>query len=278
MSKYLRDIKDLTERLAASGDRLSEENYTLRGLLIECCGFKSAIKARGSPITFYGLSSLLESKELNITHDLNTYIVSDAKALATQMRSMNLNIAFNPKIRGFSSNFYRGGRSGFCESRGRGRSTGGRVNRGLACHICGYSNHVAANCYHRFNPNYQKPQSQPQAHFMNSHNLTLVSSTFPHSNPPLLPTPSSLTTSHHTPSKPHWFFDTCASHHVLNSSSLTTKFNLIMVKTISLLEMVLTFLSKTRVQVYYPYLLLIYPYRMYFMFLIFLITLFLSLN
>ncbi|KAA8520944.1 hypothetical protein F0562_011617 [Nyssa sinensis] len=70
MKSYLDVIKQITNKLAATANLISDEEIvfvTLQGLPREYLSFKTAIRARETSITFEELSNLLLSKEINIS-------------------------------------------------------------------------------------------------------------------------------------------------------------------------------------------------------------------
>lgn len=85
MAEYLRTLKDLGDRLNAAGEQIKEEDMvfqTLHGLPMGYSSFKTAIRARGNPITYYELCTLLESEEVNMASELTRQSHTDTRALA----------------------------------------------------------------------------------------------------------------------------------------------------------------------------------------------------
>lgn len=224
VSDYLKQLKNLSNKLHAAGDPVSESDlifYALNGLPQEFGAFKSTIRNRGYPIDFAELATLLEAKEINLNRESKLHPHFDGKALTAQSNKSQFHPNNNAYSSGHKGNFrgitQRGGGnfSSRCNFRGRGNfsSRGGRGRSptflSLGCQICGMNNHTAMTCFHRFDSNYQGTTS-PQAHVTNicSPNACVSSHSITDSRaaPPLLPNPS----------EPHWFFDSGASHHVTN--------------------------------------------------------------
>lgn len=78
---YLKKIKDLVNRLAATRDIVKDANfvfYTLNDLPREYMLVKFDVRTRGFPIEFTELSSLLEAEEVNIS--INNALVNQRES------------------------------------------------------------------------------------------------------------------------------------------------------------------------------------------------------
>ncbi|KAA8519410.1 hypothetical protein F0562_013666 [Nyssa sinensis] len=215
MKSYLDEIKQITDKLAATANLISDEEIvfvTLKGLPREYVSFKTAIRARETPITFEELSNLLLSEEINISMDeleLNSQI-SVSTALTAQKGS-NQNYqnyqGHYPTNRGNyrgRGNYYTNNRGNY---RGRGSANSNRrqfnLNRSgngraqwnfnsdfgspeVRCQICNKPRHIAKDCWYRNDLHFQ-PQTQ------------------------------ALMASNETPSTDQWFFDSGATHHITSN-------------------------------------------------------------
>ncbi|KAA8519620.1 hypothetical protein F0562_013935 [Nyssa sinensis] len=219
MKSYLDEIKQITDKLAATANLISDEEIifiTLKGLPREYVSFKTAIRARETSITFEELSNLLLSEEINISIDeleLNSPIGISTALTAQGNTRGHQNSALNPNSQGnrgrgnYRSN-YRGNYQN--NNRGNYKGRGNYSNRGsfnptycgngqaqwnlssefgsaeVRCQICNKPRHIAKDCWYRTDLHYQPPTQ-------------------------------ALMASNETPANDQWFFDSGATHHITSN-------------------------------------------------------------
>ncbi|KAA8529815.1 hypothetical protein F0562_034328 [Nyssa sinensis] len=203
MKDYLNKVKQITDKLAATSNTISDEEIVLvilKGLPREYMSFKTAIRAREASITVEELSNLLLSEEINISMEeleLNSQVeVTTAfSAQKGQFSGTQGNYQHN---RGSFRGNVRNGR-GF--NRGRGNFNFNRSNNGrgqwsynsnfgpqeVRCQICNKPRHTAKDCWYRTDLGFQPQPTQ-----------ALIASS---ENPP----------------DAQWFFDSGATHHVTSN-------------------------------------------------------------
>ncbi|KAL5716461.1 hypothetical protein ACHQM5_018148 [Ranunculus cassubicifolius] len=171
ITNYLQQIKEISDSLAASGNRINDYDlvfHILNGLPSEYDAFATSIRVREPIVSSDQLHSLLLTEELSIESRNARLLASEPNAF-TAYRQMN-------NMRGRGPSHYRGRGS----SRGR---NGGRQNQNYnnggrstshqqsfnenfdpniynkcfpqaskpVCQICQKPNHSALECYHRMN-------------------------------------------------------------------------------------------------------------------------------
>ncbi|KAA8526593.1 hypothetical protein F0562_008204 [Nyssa sinensis] len=212
MKSYLDEIKQITDKLAATANLISDEEIvfvTLKGIPREYVSFKTTIRAKETSITFEELSNLLLSEEINISMDeleLNSQIGVSTALTAQKGSNQNSqgnyhNTRGNYRGRGNYHNNNRGnyrGRGNFNSNRGNFNSTrrgNGQVQWNfnldfgslrVRCQICNKPCHIAKNCWYRTNLHYQPPTQ-------------------------------ALMASNETSSNDQWFFDSGATHHITSN-------------------------------------------------------------
>ncbi|GMQ08672.1 hypothetical protein CsSME_00052291 [Camellia sinensis var. sinensis] len=217
MEEYLTQIKNLSNQLALASAVVDDEDLvliTLNGLPDEYDSFKTAIRARSEGISMDELCALLCSESIHVE-------------FKTQKSSLieQPNVAFSA-ARGFRSNqtgssrgsqgrfFSKGGRGGQFSQQSRGRfftqrhsrgrfSPRGRGRSGPVCQICGIFGHIAFDCWHRLDAQYQPPGQSSSQSVMSSSKAFVSSSSHP--------TPSISSSS----SMP-WYLDSAATDHMTN--------------------------------------------------------------
>ena len=228
--------------------------HALNGLPSEFNSFNTAIRTRAEPLKLEELASFLTTEEMHISKVQSqgsmsvesTFVFVAAQGSGkssntapTHMPSGNNNSFLNAYG---MSNFHKGGRS-YNKSRGKENKGGAWFNNGSknACQICGKTNHIAANCYHRLNLDYQSPSFQSQNPFYgprspnpfygprnpnpsSGHPSYPITSPPQHSTPPLQSRPQAYFTPQqsYSQSSPNWYFDSGATSHITNDLSNLT--------------------------------------------------------
>ncbi|KAA8539286.1 hypothetical protein F0562_025978 [Nyssa sinensis] len=219
MKSYLDEIKQITDKLAATANLIFDEEIvfiTLKGLPREYVSFKTAIRARETSITFEELSNLLLSEEINISMDeleLNSPIGISTALTAQGNTRGHQNSALNPNSQGnrgrgnYRGNYRRNYQN---NNRGNYRGRGNYANRGsfnptyrgngraqwnlnsefgsaeVRCQICNKPRHIAKDCWYRTDFHYQPPTQ-------------------------------ALMASNETLANDQWFFDSGATHHITSN-------------------------------------------------------------
>jgi hypothetical protein len=153
---YFSRVKELTDNLAAAGEPLRDDEiiaYVLTGLPEEYDSLVTSITTRAEPMSLSDVYTNLLSFEVRLLQ----------RQAASQPPS-------TPLVN-YASRVGRGGRSGGRNSgrtggRGGGRMTGrsnssgdrgnDRAHDRPRCQICGRANHIAPQCWYRYDDNYQK--------------------------------------------------------------------------------------------------------------------------
>ncbi|XP_020238405.1 uncharacterized protein LOC109817540 isoform X2 [Cajanus cajan] len=159
MEEFLLRIKALVDALASVGESVSQQEHVdviLEGLSQDYSSVISVIESK------FDTPSIEEVEALLLAHEMRTQkykkkLLSESAAVnLTQVPNSNPNFQENGNVdnqvshssQGADVNM-NGGRNAY---RGRGRS--GRYS-GIQCQVCCKIGHIATNCYHRFDQNYQ---------------------------------------------------------------------------------------------------------------------------
>ncbi|KAA8524496.1 hypothetical protein F0562_010919 [Nyssa sinensis] len=202
MKNYLDEVKQITNKLAATSNTISDEEIVLvilKGLLREYMSFKTTIRAREASIIVEELSNLLLSEEINIS--------MEELELNSQVKVTTAFSAQKEQFYGTQSNYqynrgsFRGNAKNRGFNRGRGNFNFNRNNNGrgqwsynsnfgsqeVRCQICNKPRHTAKDCWYKTDLGFQPQTTQ-----------TLIASS---ENPP----------------DAQWFFDSRATHHVTSN-------------------------------------------------------------
>ena len=158
MNTYLLEIKKVVDQLAAIGAPVSTEEYIesiLDGLPGDYNPLVTSIISRLDPYSIEEMEALLMAVEARIEktigHELAASQISSPVQANVAQHQQQVSSSNRGGFRG------RGG-SHFC-GRGRSGRGGGRFQQGnkRQCQVCGKFGHLAWDCYHRFNPHFQRP-------------------------------------------------------------------------------------------------------------------------
>ncbi|CAJ2656533.1 unnamed protein product [Trifolium pratense] len=193
MEEYLIKMKNLSDNLKLAGSPISTTDLIIQ--------------------TLSGLDSEYNAIVVQLSNKLElTWIDMQAELLAFENRIEFLNnlsnLTLNPSAnvaaryenkgnRSFNTGGWRGGNHrGPRGGRGRGRFYQDKTK----CQVCGLTNHIAVDCYYRFDKSYMgQPSEKQQKYGGHNHNAYVASS-------------SSVR-------DPDWYFDSGASNHVTHESN-----------------------------------------------------------
>ena len=217
MTTYLLNVKKVIDQLAVIGSPVSTDEHIevlLDGLPAEYNSVVTSIISRLDPYSIDEMEALLLAIESRIEKCNQLKVASSNLALPVQANVAQTST--NSSWQGRGSHSQSRGRGGF---RGRGRSGHGRGRGDYSgnkpqCQVCGKYGHSAWECYHRFNPHFQRPQQQPHAPQQHPQAyLAVPLSQTPDMSKALVVTPSTVY-------DPLWYPDSGASHHLTPDASV----------------------------------------------------------
>lgn len=178
MEQYIDSIKEIVQKLAASGHFVEDEDlifHALNGLKTGYSSFKQTIRTRTEPLSFSTFASMLMAEELHVENE-NSNITS---ILLTQ-NTGSANTSFQPGVHPSNGSplppllpqsqpyqfpFPAPQQQQLYPSSYSGNQRNNRPNQrntryqnsnsGGGCQICGKTNHLAYLCYHRKNLSYR---------------------------------------------------------------------------------------------------------------------------
>jgi histone deacetylase 1/2 len=229
INEYLLEIKKIVDSLATIGSAVSEEDHIeaiMDGLPEEYDSFVTSVTSRLDPYSVNDIEALLMAQE----ERFERHKKSEQFVILANTASASQNCTYN-KGRGDSQNHrggyngHRGGRSlfrrnqnynrggRFFNNRGYGRSNWNQNSSSqprVQCQICGRGGHIAADCWQRFNQDYQPPPQANNVQFSQQHQTTDQFN---------LVTPTASL-------DPLWYPDSGATHHITNDEhNLSVKTN-----------------------------------------------------
>lgn len=190
MEQYLDSIKEIVQKLAASGHHVDDEDlifYTLNGLKpgTGYDSFQQAIRTRTEPLSFGTFSSMLIAEALHVDNnsssDTSTILAAQSSGVQSRpvintfgqplgVQSSNVPpppilpqpfqypfpfpVSTQPQQQFYPSNYNGNNRSSRSNQRYNRNQFSGFSE---GCQICGKSNHLAYSCYHRQNLAYRPP-------------------------------------------------------------------------------------------------------------------------
>ena len=210
ISVYVLDIKKLVDALAAIGSPITEDDhieYILDGLPEDYDGFVTSILSRHEPYTVEEIEALLLAQEEWFEKHRSTDILPQANVSTSSWTSSSQGRVSERGGRSRSrSSSNRGGRSFPSRQQSRQpwqpQQSSSQTNNRVQCQFCSKFGHLVAECWHRFNRDFQ-----PQIQMHNSQ----VSST----NSDVYDQLSNVSCL----SDPLWYPDSGASHHITNDTN-----------------------------------------------------------
>lgn len=162
VAEYLIRINRLVDALTYSGLCLSKEDhilYILSGLGSDYNALVVLVTSKKESYTIAEISSLLLTNE-KLLEQQAAQLNKNSNAMLTIGTNSNQPKRFNGNTQGRFNNNNRGN-AGFNRggSVSRGRERGKSSFNRPQCQLCGRFDHTVFKCYHRFDRNFQQPQT-----------------------------------------------------------------------------------------------------------------------
>ncbi|KAI0500261.1 hypothetical protein KFK09_018471 [Dendrobium nobile] len=147
MIQYLNEVKTIVDQIAAAGSTVDNEDiilYILNGLSMSYQSFKTYIRTMQTPLNLDQLYPLLISEELHLVADnARATSIADSQTALFASRGRGRRPRSRPQSSGNQTK----------DQPSKNQST---------CQICLKRDHIAMECWHRFNQQYTpKPPSNP---------------------------------------------------------------------------------------------------------------------
>ena len=168
VADFVLKVKTIGDSLEAAGQTVSENDLILSmlsGVGRDYDSVVSVVISQRNNISPQEVQYLLLNHEQRLAQ-FNSESQLDIPTASANFVSGNQSDKRSQRGGFNGSNFYNnGGRSG--ANRGRNRGRGGRWNGNNRpiCQVCGKTGHVAMNCYHRFDRNFQSNNQNQSTQF-----------------------------------------------------------------------------------------------------------------